>query len=156
MTATLTLRVPKRGGNTIYGAQTILLAGTAVVTLTPKNRGFSTWLPNIGIAGPMIKLLVYLQPSAIETDAALCICYRYSNLKVVSSHTINRVQIITAVKSAIVISTTRMNYGSTQKRNTMPAGCARRSVFPSLNGHMVSSPQSRFVGGMLSHAHIAI
>ena len=55
--------------------------------------------------------------------------------------TTDRGHIITSVKSAIVISMTRMSYGSTQKGNTMPAGYAKRSVMPSPNGYIFfSSP----------------
>ena len=55
-------------------------------------------------------VLLPFQRYVIETDTAShTTCYRHSNLKTASSHTTDRVQIITSVKSAIAISTTRMS-----------------------------------------------
>jgi len=64
----------------------------------------------------------------IEIDAALCICYRPSKLKMPSNRTTDKAQVTTFAQSARTTLTTKMSYGNTQRRTIMHVRNVMRSV----------------------------
>jgi len=64
----------------------------------------------------------------IDTDVALCICYRLSNPKMPSNHTTDTAQVTTFAQSARTTLRMKMSYGNMQKKTIMPVRNVMRSV----------------------------